>query len=150
MNRSSKREIKLRELRIGDYDALIKLWEKSQLPYKPKGRDRRDKIKHELKSSNTIFYVAECDGQIIGSIFGTHDGRKGWINRLAVHPEYRGRGIARKLVTRVEEDLNNMGIDIIACLVEGWNHDSIRAFKAMGYSEFEDIVYFTKRKYPEV
>ncbi|NOZ03483.1 MAG: GNAT family N-acetyltransferase [FCB group bacterium] len=150
MNRESKAKVKLRKFRIGDYDTLIELWEKSRLPYKPKGRDRRDKIERELQAGKALFYVAECDGQIVGSIFGTHDGRKGWINRLAVHPEYRGRGIARKLVTRVEEDLNKLGIDIIACLVEGWNHDSINAFKAMGYSEFEDIVYFTKRKYPDV
>lgn len=149
MSRPDKQEIKLRRFRIGDYDALINLWEKSGLPYKPKGRDRRDKIERELKSGNAIFYVAEYNGRIIGSVFGTHDGRKGWINRLAVHPEYRNRGIGRKLVTRVEEDLYEMGIDIIACLVEGWNHDSIQAFRAMGYSEFEDVVYFTKRKYPD-
>lgn len=143
-------DIIIRQLRIEDYDALIVLWNDAQLPYKAKGRDKRDNIERELKNPTAIFLVAEKDNKLIGSIFGSHDGRKGWINRLAVAPVYRKQGIAAKLLKNVENRLYEMGIGIIACLVEEWNTGSMQFFEKMEYKRHHDIIYFTKRKYPDV
>ena len=89
--------IKIRPFQLDDYDKLISLWDESELPYRPNGRDSRDKIENELKFECTVALVAEHEGKLIGSIWGTHDGRKGWLNRLAVAPEFRDRGIAKCL-----------------------------------------------------
>lgn len=140
----------IRELRVEDYDALVALWDQAKLLYKPRGRDRRDNIERELKGQNAIFLVAEQDGTLIGSIFGTHDGRKGWINRLAVDPAHQRQGIAARLVKEVEDRLYKMGIGIIACLVEDWNCVSLQVFEKLGYTRHQDIIYFTKRKFPDV
>jgi ribosomal protein S18 acetylase RimI-like enzyme len=143
-------DVVIREFCMEDYDSLIKLWDYSNLPYKPKGRDRRDRIGYELKEANALFFVAVVEGKLVGSVFGTHDGRKGWINRLVVAPEFQRRGIARMLVTRVEEVLSALGIEIIACLIEGRNGDSMQVFERLEYKRHPDIVYFTKRKRPDV
>jgi ribosomal protein S18 acetylase RimI-like enzyme len=135
---------------MGDYDTLITLWNDAQLPYKPKGRDRYDKIEYELKRGNAIFLVAEINGKLVGSILGTHDGRKGWLNRLAVAPEFRRQGIARMLVTEVERCFSELGIEIVACLIENWNTESIQVFERLGYKRHSDIVYFTKRRNADV
>ncbi|MEA3457242.1 MAG: GNAT family N-acetyltransferase [Candidatus Thermoplasmatota archaeon] len=140
----------IREFHIEDYDEIITLWNDAQLPYKPKGRDRRDKIEYEVKQGNPIFLVAELSGKLVGSILGTHDGRKGWINRLAIAPEFRRKGIARKLVAEMEDRLSKFGIEIIACLVEDWNTESIKVFEKLEYKRHSDIVYFTKRRNFEV
>ena len=140
----------IRKLCIDDYDALIELWNDAQLPYKPKGRDRRTNIDRELKNPTAIFLVAEKDDKLIGSIFGTHDGRKGWINRLAVAPAYRKQGLATKLLKEVENRIFDMGIGIIACLVEEWNAWSIQFFEKEGYKRHQDIIYFTKRVNPDI
>jgi ribosomal protein S18 acetylase RimI-like enzyme len=42
-------EVQLRDFRIEDYDALVALWQATGLGYKPKGRDRREKIAEELE-----------------------------------------------------------------------------------------------------
>lgn len=133
-----------------DYDSLIELWDDSDLPYKPEGRDRRDRIERELEAANAVFLVASEGDRIAGSVFGTHDGRKGWINRLAVAPEYQRRGVARMLVERVEEILLALGIEITACLIEDWNGDSMKVFEKLGYTRHSDIIYFSKRKDPDV
>lgn len=138
--------IVIREFRMDDYDVLITLWNEAQLSYKPKGRDSRDKIEQEIKQGNAIFLVAEVNGRLIGSILGTYDGRKSWINRLAVAPEFRRRGIAKKLVAEVENRFSKLGIEIIACLIEEWNTQSMQVFARLGYKKHPDIVYFTKRK----
>ena len=136
----------IREFSIRDYDALITLWNDAQLLFKPKGRDKRDKIECELKQENAIFLVAEINGKIVGSVFGTHDGRKGWINRLAVAPEFQRQNIAKKLIAEEEDRFSELGIDIIACLVEDWNTKSLQVFEKLGYKKHSDIVYFSKRK----
>jgi len=138
-------DLAIREFRTSDYDALIRLWDEAKLPYKPAGRDKRENICDEVKRSNAIFLVAEKNGGIIGSAFGTHDGRKGWINRVAVTPKWRRRGIAAQLVYAVERRFNAMGIGIIACLIEDWNVESMRFFEGIGYKRHRDIFYFTKR-----
>jgi ribosomal protein S18 acetylase RimI-like enzyme len=143
-------DVTIRELRPEDYDALITLWEAAGLPYKPKGRDSREAIEHQLQLPTAIYRVAELDGKIVGSVLGTHDGRKGWINRVAVHPDYRHRGIARRLVEAVEQRCLERGIEIFAALIEDWNDVSMRVFERLGYQKHEDIFYYSKRLDPDV
>ena len=122
----------IREFHIEDYDALVTLWRETGLPYKPQGRDRRDRIEREIRGPNVTFLVAEVEDQLVGSVLATHDGRKGWINRLAVTPAFRFRGIAKKLVAEAENRLSSQGIEIVACLIEDWNVDSKRFFETIG------------------
>ena len=139
-------EVHIREFQIEDYNKLIALWKKANLEHKPKGRDKREKIEKELKENPSFILLAEVDGQLAGSVLASHDGRKGWLNRLAVAPEYRKKSIARKLVNDAEKRLEKQGIEIIACLIEGWNSQSMKVFEKFGYERFPDVAYYTKRK----
>lgn len=138
--------IKIREFKMDDFDQLVKLWISAKIPFKPKGRDKYNKIKKELKNNNSIFLIAEVEGKIIGSVFGTHDGRKGWINRLAIAHDFQRKGIAKKLCKDIEKRFYKAGIEIIGCLIENWNIKSKIFFEKLGYTKHEDIYYYTKRK----
>ena len=142
--------ISLRPLTIDDYDALRDLWEEAGLPCRPNGRDTRENIASQMRSNCSIYLVAEEDGRMVGAVLGTHDGRKGWINRLAVAPDQRRRGIAAMLVRAVEERLLERGIEIFACQIEDWNETSMTVFDRLGYTRHDDIIYFTKRLRPDV
>lgn len=143
-------ELVIRPFRIDDYDAVVALWKDAGLPFRPRGRDARERIALEIERPNALFLVAESAGRLCGSIFGTHDGRKGWINRLAVSPEERRRGVAARLVAEVERRLEGVGIEISACLIETWNQDSMAVFEQLGFQRHPEIVYFTKRKRDDV
>ena len=80
--------LKIRDFEIEEYELLIELWEKADLPYRPLGRDSKENISQQLNQPNIYFLLAEIEKQIIGSIIISHDGRKGWINRVAISPEY--------------------------------------------------------------
>lgn len=134
----------IREFKIKDYDDVLFLWDNAKLPYRPKGRDSRTRIEGELKRGNAIFLVAEADGRLIGTVLGTHDGRKGWINRLAVDETFRKQNIARRLVAEAENRLLKLGIDVIACLIEEENTDSMQVFERLGYDR-GPVTYFSKR-----
>ena len=142
--------INIRELTIGDYESLCALWQEARLPYRPNGRDRREKIAAQIDGECSIYLVAEENGRMVGAILGTHDGRKGWINRLAVAPDQRRLGIAQKLVGAVEQRLIDLGIEIFACQIEDWNETSMSVFDRLGYTRHADIIYFTKRLRPDV
>ena len=140
----------IREMSMEDYSTVIELWREYDLPYKPGGRDHPDAIEREMKRDQNSFLVAEVEGRIVGSVLVTHDGRKGWINRLAVHQEYRRRGIGGALVSEAENWLIEQGIGIFACLIEGDNPLSAEVLEKLGYDKFEGVSYFTKRIRPDI
>lgn len=136
--------VQIRSMRIEDYDAVIMLWQRAGLSFEPQGRDSRAAISRQIEDSGHLMFVAEADGQIIGTVFGSHDGRKGWINRLAVDPRYRRQGLAQELIKRAEDALAREGLIIVAALVEAPNEPSLELFRKLGYEERRDIVYFRK------
>ena len=141
--------MRIRDLRPEDYDRLVALWGAAGLPYRPHGRDRRDRIAREMEGDGSVFLAAEESGELIGAVLGTHDGRNGWINRLAVHPKHRNRGIGAALVGSVEERLSDRGIEIVTCLIEDWNEDSMTFFERIGYVPHADVIYYSKRRSPD-
>ena len=143
-------EIKFRDFAMEDYDSLIALWQSAELGHKPKGRDSRRKIEEELERGLARFILAEYEGRLIGSIIATIDGRKGWINRIAVAPEFRGYGLAQLLITKAEEVLHKQGMDILTALVEPENVASQKLFEKMGYRRWDGLVYYSKRRYDDV
>ena len=72
------------------------------------------------------------------------------INRLAVDPKCRRKGIAKKLVEKVERLLEKHGASIICALIETSNEDSINLFQEMGYFKHPEILYVSKRKSEDV
>jgi len=135
---------------VDDYDLIIKIWDGAGLSYRPRGRDSREHITREINEGTAIFLLAEMDGNPAGLILLTDDGRKGWLNRLAVLPEYRRRGIALALIREAERIFKVKGRRIIGILIEDWNTASFELFKKAGYVVHEDITYLSKRENPEV
>lgn len=141
--------IHIRALRIRDYAALVELFRVCGLNPRVRGRDSREAIARQLRSFPDV-YLGAFDGErLVGAVLGTHDVRKGWINRLAIYPEYRRRGIAARLVRRCERSLRARGIEMFAALIEPGNEVSERVFRALGY-ELIRLTYARKKRRPEV
>ncbi|MDH7477151.1 MAG: GNAT family N-acetyltransferase [Candidatus Bathyarchaeota archaeon] len=142
--------MEIRNLTVDDYEAIINLWSKAKLPFKPKGRDSKEAITGQMKA-NPDFFLGAFDGnRLIGTVIVSCDVRKGWINRLAVDPEYRLRGVAKSLIIESEKILRRHGIRIVCALIEDYNVASKRLFKKLGYVEHRDIIYFSKRESEEI
>jgi len=137
--------MQIRRLTIDDYHEIISLWSRADLPFKPEGRDSRRAMEAQIRANSDFFLGAFDDGHLIGTVVLSSDMRKGWINRLAVDPDYRRRGVAKALIKESEKTLRNHGLRIFCSLIEGSNRASKALFKKCGYSEYTDISYFTKR-----
>lgn len=137
-------------LTADDYDAVRELWELSGLPVKSAGRDSSDQFAAQLAGGTQLVIGAWTERRLVGVVVVTHDGRKGWINRLAVHPDSRRQGLGMQLIAESERALRGMGMQVIAALIEDWNQASLALFRRAGYSEHDDIHYLTKREGQDV
>jgi ribosomal protein S18 acetylase RimI-like enzyme len=135
------------ELDLQHYNQIIKLWQDAKLPHKPKGRDSYELLKIRLSQSATrIFGIVKENDMLIASILISHDGQRGWINRITVHPLFQRKGYAKQLLNYAEDYFRKAGIMLWSALIENENHESQEFFSKQGYTKHEEIRYYSKRE----
>jgi ribosomal protein S18 acetylase RimI-like enzyme len=135
--------MKIREFKIDEYSIVRDLWQIAGLVLRP--GDELEDIKLKLRRDADLFLVAEQDDEIVGSVIGGWDGRRGWIYHLAVRPQHQRRGIGGRLVREVEKRLVAKGAKKVNAQVYKWNERSSRFFKAIGYEAQPDLTMIGKQ-----
>ena len=134
-----------RRLTEADYDAVMRLWQHAGLTgVRPEGRDSREAFARQLARGQVVLGLEEL-GKLIGCVVATHDTRKGWINRLAVHPDWRRQGIGQQLIAEAEESLHQQGMSVIAAIIEPDNEASLKLFIKAGYADWPGLHYVSKK-----
>ena len=135
-------EFIIRQFEALDRDNVIELWKQCGLvfPQNDPGRD----IERKLKVNPEWFLVGEIKGDIVATCMAGYDGHRGWINYLAVAPQFRRRGFAAKLMQEAERVLGRVGCPKINLQIRTANTDVIEFYKAVGYS-MDDVVSMGKR-----
>src|SRR5512136_198197 len=135
----------LRRLTIDDHAAILALWQRAGLhSLRPDGRDSRSEFEKQLAGGQVAIGLEES-GRLIGVVLATNDTRKGWINRLAIDPDYRRKGYGEQLVRAAEEALRAAGMKLIAAFIEEGNAASLTLFDKLGYAVHRNITYVSKR-----
>lgn len=133
-------------LTTSDYPRIVALWQAAGLHIRPTGRDSQEAFERQMAGGlQTAIGIETDSGELVGIVLVTHDGRKGWINRLAVHPDWRRQGVAKQLIVTAEGALREQGIDVIAALIEPGNTPSLECFLGSGYEEYVGLHYVSKR-----
>jgi len=135
--------MKIREFRIEDYPMVHDLWQTAGLILRP--GDELEDVKLKLQRDADLFLVAEQDDEILGSVIGGWDGRRGWIYHLAVRPKHQRKGIGLGLVREVEKRLVAKGAKKVNAQVYKWNERSSEFFKAIGYDAQPDLIMIGKQ-----
>jgi ribosomal protein S18 acetylase RimI-like enzyme len=65
--------------------------------------------------------------------------RKAHLAQLAVAPDYQGRGLGRRILSRVVERLSDMGYDGLSLMVSRENHRALDLYRSTG---FERVIAF--------
>lgn len=134
--------MEIRVFRHGDFEEVITLWERCDLLRS--WNDPEMDIERKLNHDPDLFLVAEVAGEVVGSVMGGYDGHRGSAYYLGVHPDYRGRGIANALISRLEKKLIARGCPKINLMVRGENDAVISMYEKLGY-EMQDSVLLGKR-----
>lgn len=129
---------------------MCTVWKEAGLDYKPKGRDSRREIAKQMDAAPDLFIGAFDGKKLVGVCIASDDGRRGWINRLAILPGYWGKGIAKKLVLACEKRLRRRGRRIFCAQVEEENKRALKLFKRCNYLENRKLIYLSKRDSDQV
>jgi ribosomal protein S18 acetylase RimI-like enzyme len=141
--------IELVSLSIADYDEIISLWERAQLKIRPLGRDSREQLARQLESQAVWLIGARSGDTLVGVVMPSHEARRGWINRLAVDPDYRQQGIGEALMGEAQSQLRVRGLDVIATTIERWNASSLALARKCGFVVDENVIYASSRTNPD-
>lgn len=109
--------MEIRKMLVGDYEAVYALWTSCSGMGLNDLDDSREGIAKFLTKNPDTCFVAIEQGGVVGVILAGHDGRRGYIYHTSVHPDYRKRGIATKLVNTAMEALEGCGINKVALVV---------------------------------
>ena len=129
----------IRECCSEEAEALLALWQAAGTS--PSVTDTVTDIQTAIESSASVL-VAEADQRIVGSLIATFDGWRGNMYRIAVHPDYRRRGIGRALVKEGEKCLAKLGVKRITALVEEKYPWATAFWSDVGYEIEPGIVRF--------
>lgn len=146
MRESDAMKYEVRAITIDDYDAIYELWnstEQSRRAMNPVD-DSRDGIERYLRRNPNTCFAAVVEDRIVGVILTGHDGRRGMIHHMCVHPDYRRNGIASELVAVAEESLKSEGIQKVFGLVFKDNETANQFWEKQGYSLRTNLNYRNK------
>ncbi len=137
--------ITVKKLTIDDYDSIVNLWGDAGLPFKPKGRDSRSIMAREMELPEVAYFGLYEDNDLVAVGIANYDGRRGWINRVAVDPDRRAEGLAGKIIEECEKFMRSRGAVVMTALIEDVNAPSISCFQKAGFVCEKSWLYFTKR-----
>jgi ribosomal protein S18 acetylase RimI-like enzyme len=134
--------LQIRPYRSDDEVAVVGLWVVCQL-IGPHNNPHQD-IARKLRVNPEWFLVGELDDKIVATCMVGYEGHRGWINYLAVAPEYQRRGVARQIMGQAERLLRQAGCPKINLQVRTANAQVIEFYKTIGF-KIDDVVSMGKR-----
>ena len=96
-------------MQTGDYEAVMTLWRSCE-GLLLRDADSKPRIESYLERNPGLSFVAHAGDAIVGSIMAGHDGKRGYVQHLAVDPGARGQGIASRLLELCLDALKLQGI----------------------------------------
>ena len=138
----------LREATPADHAALHALWARTP-GIQLRAEDDRAPFCTYLARNPGLSLVAEAEGAIVGSLLAGHDGRRGYLQHLAVDPQHRRRGIATALIAAVLARLAAQGIAKSHVFVLDAEPAALAFWRARrGWGERHDIRVFSTLEQP--
>jgi len=155
-------DVSVRSLRKKEIDDLIFLEENSFSDKQEIIRFNSDRLRKVVSRTNGFagktllsfsrligrepfkVFIAEVNGKLVGVTIVDLSRKVGYIQRVMVHPNFRGKGIATKLM--METLCSMQGKTRQAVLhVASTNKPAKGLFRKLGFSKFEDLLYLFGR-----
>ena len=137
--------MQIREFRYPeDYPQVANLWASMEKGVNLGRSDTPEEIQKKTARDPNLFLVAEENGQIVGTVIGGFDGRRGLIYHLAVTASFRGRGVGSRLMEEVESRLRAIGCVRCYLLVTKDNDEAMRYYEKRGWEQMDWVVPYGK------
>ena len=123
----------IRPFQTEDEASVVSLWQLCELTV-PWNNPYKD-IARKLKVQSELFLVGMLDSLLIATVMGGYDGHRGWINYLAVHPDFQGQGYAQQVMENVESELRKRGCPKINLQIRSGNARVMAFYQKLGFTD---------------
>jgi N-acetylglutamate synthase len=130
--------IEIREFVPADYDSVCSVWLAAP-GVVLRDADAREPITAYLAHNQGLSFVALDGGRLVGAVLCGTDGRRGYLQHLAVAPTHQRRGIGRRLAERCVAALAVRGVDKCHLMVLADNIDGAAFWARLGWKDRLDI-----------
>lgn len=132
-------KVTIRPLASADYEPVYALWQRCE-GVGLSSADEAPAIAAYLARNPGLSFLAQTrGGEVIGTILGGHDGRRGYIHHLAVDPAQRRLGIATELVQHCLAALEAIGIQKCHLFIFHENAAGKAFWTSQGWTLRQDI-----------
>lgn len=130
----------IRTATVRDAASLAELWRVAGLRFHPEltARELATPLAQGL-----VLVEEDPAGQMTGTVFGSYDGVRGWVHRLATRPDRRRRGIGAALLAELERRLLALGCPKVNLLIEPDNTAVAGFYARFGYRP-DDLLFMEK------
>lgn len=134
--------MKLQSFSLEQYEEVVELWQRAGLALSRS--DSLEGLRHKLERDPELFLVAISEaGQLAGAVMGSYDGRRGWVNHLAVDPAHQGQALGSRLMQELERRLANVGCEKINLLIEPENSGVQAFYRQLGFAA-DELIFMEK------
>jgi len=137
--------VSTRILSMEDLDLILKIVEKIEQTHSQTDPKRMDYLKetatYHIQQGDPLMNLgAEIDGKLVGFVFAESRlwefglaEKAGWIKVLGIDPDYKGRGIGRKLGETLLNHFKRNKVRKVRTLVNWYDGEMISYFKSLGF-----------------
>ncbi len=135
--------VEIKPFTIDAYAQVCGLWQKCE-GVGLSDADSREGVAAYLERNPGLSFVATNDATVVGAILCGHDGRRGYLNHLAVREDWRRHSIGRRLVESCLAALRRVGIQKCHIFVYNQNEAGFKFWKSLGWTPRGDLSLISK------
>lgn len=121
--------VEVRPVRAGDLGQIVEIEQASFKDAYP-----RSLLENLMTLGPESFLVAVWEGKVVGYVSSVVERRKtARLISLAVHPDYRQRKVARRLMAELVKTLKGKGVEEVLLEVREGNKAAIRLYMSVGF-----------------
>ena len=135
-------ELVIRPYETSDEEQVIELWRRCHLIV-PRNDPYKD-IVLKRRAQPELFLVGAIGGKVVATAMAGYEGHRGWINYLAVSPEFRRKGVGRRMMAEAESRLSALGCQKINVQIRSSNKSVMAFYESLGFS-MDEVVSMGKR-----
>jgi ribosomal protein S18 acetylase RimI-like enzyme len=131
--------MQIRSFQLSDYRSVADLLEK--VLSEECCEETMGAFARQLSWDSELVLVAESAGAIAGVLIGTIDKQRGYVYRIAVYEQYRGKGVGKALVEGMSNRFRQRNVQKILIAVDKHN-ELLRPFYeslGVGSSDFAHL-----------
>ncbi len=130
------------EMTLDDYDAVIALWNNTESMLLREA-DSKVNIGRYLKRNEGLSFVARNENRIVGAVLVGTDGRRGYLQHLAVDSSMRGQGVGKALIAHSVAALREQGVGKTHLFVANDNLNAQQFYDYLGWQPRDEVRMFS-------